>query len=216
MSETEEQKRKRLDRLKKWRSTPSGKASVKKYRDKTKEQRAKWAKEYYKKNKARINKQSSEYRRQHPEVSKRTQDKNRHKNIIRGRNDRKQLKPHYVKALIRASPKQKTEHQVKIGVVSNRIKNKIKETSDEKICNTCVKPLPKSNFRQHGKKKDGSPIYSAHCNKCYSKIRKKYKINKEKQKATNMRYYWRNHAKIRERQKKYNESKRSGKIGKKG
>lgn len=171
-----------------------------------------WSKEYYAKNRAKILKKTSEYNKTHPEVRKKSQDKNRYKNILRARKDRAELKPHYVKTLARVSSRVKTEGEVETSVIVHRIKSKITLVSDDKVCNNCQELLPKSSFRTHGKKKNGTAIYSANCNKCYSVLRKRYKLNKEKQKATNIRYYWRNRERIRAKQNLYNaKNKKHGK-----
>lgn len=63
-------KRHSKEYLKKWRSSPSGKASVQKAREKSKEKMKVWSKEYYAKNRAKILKKTSEYNKTHPEVRK--------------------------------------------------------------------------------------------------------------------------------------------------
>ncbi len=196
---------KRKAYLKKWRVSPSGKAAIKKARERSKDWRKKWSKEYYKKNKEKILKQSTEYRKTHPEVTKRTQDKNRYKDILRGRKDRAILKPHYVNSLLKATSQDLDVTQKSAEILTKRIKNKISDISELKVCNRCKKGKLKSVFRKHGTKKDGAPILSAICNKCYSVVRKSYKYDKKKQIATNKRYYLKNREKIRIKQKLRNE-----------
>lgn len=173
----------------KWRQSENGRKSLAKSLAKSVTKRKEWAKEYYKKNKVAILKRTSEYNRTHPEVSVKSQIKNRDKNIIRGRIDREYLKPHYVKSLIKNCEGNITVHEKEVSVLVERIKSKIEESSEFKVCKDCTNVLPVFDFNKNGKRRDGKIRYNNFCKKCYSIRRKKYELNIDKARASSKKYY---------------------------
>lgn len=192
--------------LKKWRQSEGGKKCIQQSREKRKEAAKAWAKEYYKKNKIELLEKRKAYRKAHPEVDKKSQAKCRQKNIERNRKDRAFLKPHYVNTLIKHT-KQKSDNK-DLEVLFKRVRKSVERSSDKKICKRCLLPKEKLKYRIHSQKKDGSPVYNPICNECVAIVRKGYKLNKEKQAATNKRYYEKNKEKIAARQKQRRQKQR--------
>jgi hypothetical protein len=177
--------------LKKWRQSESGKKCIGEYRENSKEKRKLWAKKYYLEHRDEILKRTSEYNKSHPDVIKKSQNKNRGKNIIRGRKDREDLKAHYLNSLIRNYDTNLSIEERQSSILIRRIKQKINSFGFYKVCSQCFKNLPIDAYNKVGKTVKGEIRYNNFCKKCYSERRKKYNLNLDKIKASNKKY-WQN------------------------
>lgn len=180
---------KRNDYIKKWRKSEAGIKSIEKARLKSAEKRKKWAKEYYLANKDKILKSTTEYSKNNPQVAKKTQEKNRDKNINRARKDRQDLKPHYINTLIRIQGVKDSIESRQSQVLIKRIKKEINNLGETRVCSDCLDNLPNSSFNRRGKTQAGETRYNNFCKKCYSIRRKKYKLDRYKAKAASQKYY---------------------------
>lgn len=98
---------KNRNRVAEWRKRNLEKynANKKAYREKTKAERKKWAQDYYEKNKVELLKKAKEYHALHPEVKRNASKKRRGKDIVRAKNDRLEMRDHYIADLIKGKSK---------------------------------------------------------------------------------------------------------------
>lgn len=119
----------REDTLKKWRQSENGKKSIENYRCKSVEQRKKWSKEYYKKNKERILLRTKIYSNNNPNIKIKSQNKAKElgKIIRKSKKERDSLSNAYISALIREEKSDKSIEMKQAEVLIYRLKKIIKK-----------------------------------------------------------------------------------------
>lgn len=114
-----------------YRKRPCVKKKRNEYLERTKEQRRKWAQEYYKKNKKELINKTNTYRKNNPNKVEQWNKRNRElgKGVEKGKREREELKPAYLKALIREEGSDKSVDEKAAEVLIYRIKKKINKIS---------------------------------------------------------------------------------------
>lgn len=101
---SEEQKRCQREKMRRWRAVPENKA-----KEKARRKKAYWnntnglrgkMKSYYEENKKHLIKKQKEYQAKNPQVRKKSAEKYLEKTMIRNREERKDLKDHYIVSLM--------------------------------------------------------------------------------------------------------------------
>jgi len=121
--------------MRKWRKTPAGKKSVRKYRKKSEKKAKEWARDYYKKNKEKINARALDYQHRKPEIVDKSRKKRRElgKGVEAGKKNRGELSYGYIAAQLRRSGIEVTKKSVeirRIEILNYRLKKAIYKTPD--------------------------------------------------------------------------------------
>jgi hypothetical protein len=99
---------------------------------------------YYAANRETIIKRTQEYQKRRPEVKKASNEKAKRlgKGIQKGLKDRRQLKPAYIKALIRCEGSNKSVEQKQAEVLTYRLRNRINRIIHEQSNNSQGSSIP--------------------------------------------------------------------------